>query len=62
MLTALLILWLAGAPLAWGLVIRNYGEPQAVAVITLTWPVFLIGVLMAGLMGLFDEAPDDEEF
>jgi hypothetical protein len=62
MTTALLILWIAGTPLTWGLVIRHFGERQAAAVIATAWPVFLLGTLVAGLVGAFSEAPDDEEF
>jgi hypothetical protein len=62
MTTALLILWIAGMPLAWGLVIRHFGEAREAAVIATAWPVFLLGVLVAGLMGAFGEAPDEEEF
>jgi hypothetical protein len=62
MTTTLLILWMAGMPLAWGLVVRHFGEPREAAVIATAWPVFLFGVLVAGLMGAFSEAPDDEEF
>jgi hypothetical protein len=62
MTTALLILWIAGMPLAWGLVIRHFGDNRAAAIIALGWPVFLFGALMAGVLGAFNEAPDEEEF
>jgi hypothetical protein len=59
MTTALLILWIAGTPLTWGLLIRNgIGNPEA-GIFAFAWPAALAGLLMAALLGLFD---DEEEF
>jgi hypothetical protein len=62
MTTALLILWIAGLPLTWGLLIRNSQNHWATALIAITWPVFFLGSVVAGLLGAFTEAPDEEEF
>jgi hypothetical protein len=62
MTTALLILWIAGMPLAWGLLVRNSQNPWATALIAITWPAFFLASVLVGLLGAFNEAPDEEEF
>jgi hypothetical protein len=59
MLTALLILWIAGLPLTWGLLIRNGMDVAEASALAMAWPMALIGLLTAALLGLFG---DEEEF